>query len=55
MPEVASYGRECWPVKGDHVINLERDDGRRVRWIYNIRQDNKIPSVELRNRLQLIT
>ena len=47
------YGRETWPVNEGDVIRVQRTDTRKVRWMCNVRPDDKISAEELRTRLKL--
>ena len=44
---------ETWPVKVEDVIKLGRNDPRIVRWMCNVRPENRISDEELRTRLKL--
>ena len=44
---------ETWSVKEEEVIRLDRNDGRMVRKICNIRPEKRIFEDELRTRLKL--
>ena len=44
---------ETWPVKKEHVIRVEKNDTRMVRWVYNVRPKDRISAEELRTRLKL--
>ena len=46
---------ETWSVKGDDVLRLERNDARVVRWMSNVKTEDRISVVKFRNRLQLNT
>ena len=47
------YGSETRPDKKQHVIRLERNDTRMVRWMRNIIPEDRIFAGELRTRLKL--
>ena len=47
------YGSVTWLVKDEHVIKLERNDARMVRWMCNARPVDRITAEEHRNRLKL--
>lgn len=42
-----------WPAKGVDVIRLHINDAKRTVWISNIRLEDRISSIELRNILQI--
>ena len=44
-----------WPIREDNVIKLETDDARMIKWMHNVRPEDRISAVELRNRVQLNT
>ena len=44
-------GSEAWPVKED-VIRLDRNNSKMVRWMCNVRPDDRISAEELRTRLK---
>ena len=45
---VMLYGGETWPVRGEDLIRLERDDARMGRWMFNDMADNRVSAEELR-------
>ena len=50
---VVRYGSETLLFKENHVIRLEGNDARMVRWISNVISENRISAVELSNRLEV--
>lgn len=53
LHSVILYGKAIWPVKVENMIRLQRNDKQMVRWMRNVRLENKISDLELRNKLQL--
>ena len=47
------YGSETSPVKEEDMIKLERNDTSIVRWMCNVRPEDRIFIEELRTRLKL--
>ena len=47
------YGSEAWSVKVEDVTRLQKNDARMVRWVCNIRAEDKVSAEELRTRLTL--
>lgn len=47
------YGSETWPVEEEDLIWLEKNDTRMVRWMCNIRHEDRISSEKFRTRLKL--
>lgn len=47
------YRSMTWPAKGVDVIRLHINDAKRAVWISNIRLEDRISSIELRNILQI--
>jgi len=45
------HGSETWPVRKENVVALQRAEMRMVRWIYGVKQKDRLPSKELRERL----
>ena len=50
---VMLYGSETWPVEEEDLIWLEMNDTRMVRWMCNIRHEDRISSEKFRTRLKL--
>ena len=51
---VILYQNETWPVQEKDVIRLcYQNDSRMVRWMFNVRPEDRISAVELRTRLKL--
>ena len=50
---VMLYASETWPLKEENVIRLDRIDTRIVRWMCNVKPDDRISAEELRSRLNL--
>ena len=48
-----SYGSETWQVKEEDMKRLERNDARIIRWMCGISLNDKVPILELRNRMRL--
>ena len=46
------YGSQTWPVKEEDV-RLERNDARMVRWMCNIRPEDRVFGEELKARQKL--
>ena len=47
------YGSETWPVNEEDVIRLERNDATMIRWLCNVRPEDRIYAEELETRLIL--
>jgi len=45
------HGSETWPVRKENVVALQRAEMRMVRWMCGIKQKDRLPSKELRERL----
>ena len=47
------YGSETGPVKEEGVTKLERNDAKMVRWMCNVRPEDRISTEERGTRLKL--
>ena len=47
------HGSEIWPVRKENEVALQRAEMRMVRWLCGMRQQDRIPSRGLRDRLGL--
>ena len=47
------YGCETWSVKLEDVIRLEMNHTRMVRWMCNVKSEDRISAEECRTRLNL--
>ena len=47
------YGSGTWSAKEESVIRVERNDARMVRFMCNVRPDDRISAEEHRTRLKL--
>jgi len=45
------HGSETWPVRKESVVVLQRAEMRMVRWMCGVKQKDRLPSKELRERL----
>jgi len=45
------HGSETWPVRKENVVALQRAEMRMVRWMCSVKQKDRLPSKELRERL----
>lgn len=50
---VMLHGSETWPVEEEDLIWLEMNDTRMVRWMCNIRHEDRISLGKFRTRLKL--
>ena len=46
------HGSETWPVRKDNVVALQQAEMRMVRWMCGIKLKDRLPSKELRERLE---
>ena len=46
-------GSETWPVRKENVVALQRAEMRMVRWMCGIKLKDRLPSEELRERLDV--
>lgn len=44
---------DTWPVKERNAIRLEKDDVKMLRWMCNVRLEDKITAEELRTTLKM--
>jgi len=42
---------ENWPVRKENEVALQREEMRMVRWMYNVKVKDRVPSKQLRERL----
>ena len=47
------YGSETWPIKKENEMALQRAEMRMVRWMCGVKLQDRVPSKELRGRLEL--
>jgi len=47
------HGSETWPVRKENEVAIQRADMRMVRWMCDVKLQNRIPSKEFRGRLGL--
>jgi len=47
------HGSETWPVRKENEVALERAEMRMVRWMCGVKLKDRVPSKELRGRLEL--
>jgi len=45
------HGSETWPVRKENEMVLRRAEMRMVRWMFNVKAKDRVPSKELRERL----
>ena len=45
------HGSETWPVRKESEVALQRTEMRMVRWMWNVKVKDRVPSKELRERL----
>jgi len=48
------HGSETWPVGKENEMALQRAEMRMVRWMCNVKAKDRVPSMELRERLEII-
>ena len=46
-------GSETWPVRKENEMVLQRAEMRMVRWMCNVKVKDRVPSKELRERLEI--
>jgi len=46
-------GSETWPVRKENEVALQRAEMRMVRWMCNVKVKGRVPSKELRERLEI--
>jgi len=44
---------ETWPVRKENEVALQRAEMRMVRWMRGVKLQDRVPSKELRGRLEL--
>jgi len=42
---------ETWPVRKENEVALQQAEMRMVRWMYNVKVKDRVPSKELRERV----
>ena len=47
------HGSETWPVRKENKVALQRVEMRMVRWMCGVKLQDRVPSKELRGRLEL--
>ena len=47
------HGSETWPVRKENVVALQRAEMRMVRWMCDVMLKDRLPSKELRERLDV--
>jgi len=47
------HGSETWPVRKENEVALQRAEMRMVRWMHNVKVQDRVPSKELRERLKI--
>jgi len=47
------HGSETWPVRKENEVALQRAEMRIVRWMCGVKLQDRVPSKELRGRLEL--
>jgi len=47
------HGSETWPVRKENEMALQRAEMRMVRWMCNVKVKDRVPSKELRERLEI--
>jgi len=45
------HGSETWPERKENVVALQRAEMRMVRWVCGVKLKDRLPSKELRERL----
>jgi len=45
------HGSETWPVRKENLAAFQRAEMRMVRWMCGVKLKNRLPSIELRERL----
>jgi hypothetical protein len=54
VQSVMVYGSETWPVRVEDLARLERTERMMVRWMCGVSLKDRIPSVELLERLHIV-
>jgi len=47
------HGGKTWPIRKENEVALQRAEMRMVRWMCGVRLQDRVPSKELRGRLEL--
>ena len=47
------HGSESWPVRKENELTLQQAEMRMVRWMYDVKLEDRVPSKGLRERLGL--
>ena len=47
------HGSQTWPVRKENVVALQRAEMRMVRWMCGVKRKDRLPSKELRERLEV--
>ena len=47
------HGSETWPVRKENEVALQRAEMRMVKWMCGVKLQDRVPSKELRGRLNL--
>ena len=47
------HGSETWPVWKENEVTLQRAEMRMVRWMCGVKLQDRVPSKELRGRLEI--
>jgi len=47
------HGSETWPVRKENEVALQTAEMRMVRWMCGVKLQDRVPSKELRGRLEL--
>ena len=47
------HGSETWPVRKENEVALQRVEMRMVKWMCGVKLQDRVPSKQLRGRLQL--
>ena len=45
------HGSETWPVRKENKVALQRAEMRMVRWMCDVKVEDRVPTTELRKRL----
>jgi len=48
------HGSETWPVRKENEVALQRAEMRMVRWMCDVKLQDRVPSKELTERLGLV-
>jgi len=47
------HGRETSPIRKENEVALQRAEMKKVRWMYGVKLQDRVPSKGLRERLEL--